>query len=182
MMPPLTLLRLVVAPITAPATAPMAASRCGVLDDRPRRRGRRADNSRRAAGVPRDDPLDAARGRGAAHRRGTRAPAVGRACGAQLRLRGEPASVGETTCCGLNGWACDASARSFFSASSTAGEPLRPQAAPSARMGTSTIQFSFRIAFSAGVGSRTEHPYWHTPFRRLTPVTSRLMRRHRPLA
>jgi hypothetical protein len=51
----------------------------------------------------------------------------------------------------LYGWACDANARSFFSASSIAGELLRPHATLNTAAGTTNIQVSFRIAISVRV-------------------------------
>jgi hypothetical protein len=54
-----------------------------------------------------------------------------------------PASVGEIV--GFPICACEASARSFFNASSTAGPRLRPHAAAKTAAGTSSITVNFRI-------------------------------------
>ena len=83
-----------------------------------------------------------------------------------------PPSTGDTNCCALYGWACDAKARSFFNASSIAGELLRPHATLKTTAGATNIQVSFRIAISEEVISNSRTGTWHAPFRALTDLNA----------
>lgn len=59
-----------------------------------------------------------------------------------------PCSVGETTCCGLYGWACDANARSFFSASSRPFESCFPHAVATIASGAARTNQILRMRIS----------------------------------